>query len=82
MFDPDDQAISRFCEAQTFVTVHNTARHYLLSIQSTSRLSISRSPNLISSPSYTCFFQIAYFVCSTFQNTTCLYDRCTSVIML
>ena len=48
MFDPDDPAISRFCEAQTFVTVHTTARHYLLSIQSISCLSISRSPNLIS----------------------------------
>jgi len=28
--DPDDPAISRFCEAQTFVTVHTTARHYLI----------------------------------------------------
>ena len=49
MNDPDDPAISRFCEAQTFVTVHTTARHYLLSNQSTSCLCISRSQNSISS---------------------------------
>ena len=73
MTDPDDPAISRICEAQTFVTVHTTVRHYLLSIQSTSCRSISRSTNLMSTLLHL-FLPNCLSCLRLFRSQTCMID--------